>query len=311
MLDTFHLRTFITVVEAGNYSAAAEYLHMSQPAVSQHIHALEEHLDGVRLFRRLGKRMVPTHAGEELLVIARELIILAERAEASIKALKGQVGGQVTIGCTPSSGERLLAPILALFHERFPAVMIHVQVAPTHMLLEAFAQQQLQVLLLEDHQRRRGWEARPLCSEPLLLIAPVNHSLVQPPEVGIDAFNGQPLILPPLGSPLRRSIDETLRRRGLTLQRLNVALETESITLALQAVRAGMGLAFIPQNCLPQGDDLKVINLSGASLQHEWFVLRTRDERAPQSLTELFTFLTGPDVQPLLLDLGCTLPGEK
>ncbi|MBC8074655.1 MAG: LysR family transcriptional regulator, partial [Chloroflexales bacterium] len=84
MLNTFHLRTFVSVADAGSYSAAAALLHLSQPAVSQHIHALEEQLDGVRLFRRVGKKMVPTHAGEELLRTARELVTLATHAEESI-----------------------------------------------------------------------------------------------------------------------------------------------------------------------------------------------------------------------------------
>ena len=57
MLNTLHLQTFLAVVEAGNYSAAAERLHMSQPAVSQHIRALEDQLDHVRLFQRVGQQM--------------------------------------------------------------------------------------------------------------------------------------------------------------------------------------------------------------------------------------------------------------
>ena len=55
MLNTIHLQTFLAVVEAGNYSAAADRLHMSQPAVSQHIRSLEQYLDNVRLFRRVGR----------------------------------------------------------------------------------------------------------------------------------------------------------------------------------------------------------------------------------------------------------------
>ena len=97
MLNTLHLQTFLAVVEAGNYSAAAERLHMSQPAVSQHIRALEEQLDNVRLFRRVGQQMLLTHAGEELVGSAREMMALAMRAEESIRALRGQISGHVTI----------------------------------------------------------------------------------------------------------------------------------------------------------------------------------------------------------------------
>ncbi|WP_322510960.1 LysR family transcriptional regulator, partial [Chloroflexus sp.] len=63
MLNTVHLQTFLAVVETGSFSAAAKRLHMSQPAVSQQIRALEEQVGGVRLFRRSGQQMVLTLAG--------------------------------------------------------------------------------------------------------------------------------------------------------------------------------------------------------------------------------------------------------
>src|SRR6266540_325764 len=130
MLNTIHLQTFLAVVESGNYSAAAERLHMSQPAVSQHIRALEQHLDNVPLFRRIGQRMALTHAGEELVEVAREMLALSSRAEENIRVLRGQISGRVTVGCTPSSGEQLLSPLLANFRAHFPAIAVTVTMAP-------------------------------------------------------------------------------------------------------------------------------------------------------------------------------------
>src|SRR5205085_8769185 len=148
MLNTFHLQTFLAVVEAGNYSAAAERLHMSQPAVSQHIRALEEQLDNVRLFRRVGQQMLLTHAGEELVESAREMLALSTRAEENIRALRGQISGRVTLGCTPSSGERLLPPLLAAFRSRFPAISVAVTIAPLETLLEWLAVHQVHLLFI-------------------------------------------------------------------------------------------------------------------------------------------------------------------
>ncbi|MCS6889429.1 MAG: LysR family transcriptional regulator, partial [Chloroflexus sp.] len=91
MLNTVHLQTFLAVVETGSFSAAAKRLHMSQPAVSQQIRALEEQVGGVRLFRRSGQQMVLTLAGEQLLSSARELVAMAERAVQAVSALRGQI----------------------------------------------------------------------------------------------------------------------------------------------------------------------------------------------------------------------------
>jgi DNA-binding transcriptional LysR family regulator len=310
MLNTFHLRTFVAVADAGSYSAAAALLHLSQPAVSQHIRALEDQLDGVRLFRRVGKKMAATHAGEELLRTARELVTLATHAEESIRALKGQLGGRVLLGCTPSSGERLLAPLLAAFRARFPSVALDVQLAPAALLLEWMAEQQVHVLLMEEQQRRRNWESTLLGSEPMLLLAPRGHPLLQQEQVPPGALREQPLILPRAGTPLRRAIEDALRRRGLPAAELHLALESDSTALAVQCVRAGLGLAFVPLSRQPRSRDVGVVTLAGIGLRQEWYALRTRDGAASQARDELFAFLTGRDSRAILTREGLQAPSE-
>lgn len=304
MLNTFHLQTFLAVVDAGNYTAAAELLHMSQPAVSQQIRALEEQLGNVRLFRRVGQRMVPTHAGEELLVVARELVTLAENAEQNIRALRGQVAGRVVIGCTPNSGEHLLPTLLSTFHTLFPTVMLTVHVAPSDVLLEALSTHQVALLLIEEQQRRRGWESQLLGSEDLTLFVPHNHPFLEQAQVTPGMLRDQPLVLPRLGSPLRRTIEDGLRRRGVSATDLRIALEADSLTMIVQGVRHGLGLAFVPATLCNSADGMRNVALTGAPLQQEWYVLRVRERSAPRAAQELFSFLTGTTARALLAKVG-------
>jgi DNA-binding transcriptional LysR family regulator len=307
MLNTIYLRTFLAVVDAGSYTAAAEVLHMSQPAVSQHIRSLEEQLGEVRLFRRMGQRMVPTHAGEELLAVARELMLLSERAEQSIRALRGQVAGHVALGCTLNSGEYLLPTLLAAFRERFPEVSFSVQVAPNEALLDALAQRQVALLLLEEHQRRRGWVAQVVGRETLALLAPAQHPLLQEEEVPPGVLREQPLIVPCAGTPLRRTVEDALRRRGVLLSEARVVLECDSLALALESVRYGMGLAFVPRSRLPADTAYGQIALSGAALHQDWYVLRERARSLPRAAQELYTFLTSSAARAVLAQCGLTL----
>src|SRR5215208_4606363 len=296
MLNTLHLQTFLAVVEAGNYSAAAERLHMSQPAVSQHIRALEDQLDHVRLFRRVGQQMLMTHAGEDLIESAREMLALSARAEESIRALRGQISGRVIIGCTPSSGERLLPPVLNAFHTRFPAIAISITIAPLETLLEWLTMHQVHILLIEEQQRRRGWESQMLGAERLLLVAPRGHTLLQQEQV------------PP--GPLRRAIDDGLRRRSVAAADISIAIETDSVTLMIQAVRDGLGLAFVPQTRLPRGRDIGLIDLAGVNLQQEWHILRSRERSAPRAVQELYTFIAGSDARRILAKEGLKITTE-
>jgi DNA-binding transcriptional LysR family regulator len=305
MLNTFHLRTFLAVVDAGTYSAAAAALHMSQPAISQQIRALEEQLGEIRLFRRVGKKMALTHAGEELLVSARELVQLAERAEQSILALKGQVAGRVALGCTASSGERLLPRILAGFQPQFPSVMLDLVVAPADELLDALAERSLSLVLIEEQQRRRGLELTPLGGEALVLLAPTGHALLKQAQVSPTALRELPLVLPRPGSPLRRTIEEGLRRRGLPAAELRPVLETDSVVAMLQAARAGLGLTFVPRSCAPsRGEGVGLVELADQPIQQDWFLCRARERSLPRAVQALYEYLISPPARALLARAG-------
>lgn len=310
MLNTLYIRTFLAVVDAGNYTAAAEQLHMSQPAISQHIRALEEQLGNIRLFRRVGQRMVPTHAGEELLAAARELMVMLERTEQNIRSLRGQVAGRVVIGCTSSSGERFLPPLLAGFRACFPEVVLVVHVAPAEALLAALLNQHVTLLVIEAQQRRRGWETHLLGREALMLVAPQAHPLLLHDQVPLGLLREYPMVLPASGSFLRRTIEGDLLRQGVAVSELQVVLESDSLTVVLQAVRDGLGLAFVPDGCLPTVADVGRVALSGTTLVQEWYVLRERERNREiaRAAEELYTFLTGASARQILGQWGVALP---
>jgi DNA-binding transcriptional LysR family regulator len=302
MLNTFHLRTFLAVVDHGSYSAAAKSLHMSQPAVSQQIHALEEQLGDVRLFRRIGQRMVPTHAGEELLRSARDLVGLAERVEQDMLALRGQVTGQVNLGCTPNSGERLLPALLALYHQQYPSVGLSLLIDNHDRLVEALSERSIDLMLSEELFRRRGFETAALGSEALILVAQEQNPVLSPDHPPLDTLRDQPFILPRHGEALRRSIDEGLRRRGMAGD-LRVVLETSSISALIEAIRHDIGLAFIPQSYLPIAS-IAPVPLAGPPLHQDWVAIRLRERSIPRPAQSFFDLLTGRAAQVELLRLG-------
>lgn len=309
MLNTFHLRTFIAVVDEGNFSKAAARLHMTQPAVSQQIRALEEQLGDIKLFRRVGQTMVPTHAGEELLAIARDLVTLAQRAEQNLLALKGQVVGRVAVGCTPSSGERLLPRLLAGFHSQFPTVALEIAVTPADELLDALVERRVALVLIEEQQRRRGVELTPLASEPVLLLAPTGHPLLKQEQVPPGVLREERLALPRPGAPLRRVVEEALRRRGVGGVELRPVLETDSTTALVQAARAGLGLAFVPRSCAPvRGEGVGVVDLGGQPIGQDWFLARVRERSLPRAVQALYDYLLGPQARTILTRAGLAVP---
>jgi DNA-binding transcriptional LysR family regulator len=227
-----------------------------------------------------------------------------------MRGLRGQVTGRVALGCTPSSGEHLLPPLLAAFHIRFPSIAVTVLQAPLETLLEWLAAQEVQVLLVEEQQRRRGWESHLLGSERLVLVAPRGHVLLQQEQVPPGMLREVPLVLPRPGTPMRRVIEDGLRRRGVGSVDITIALEADGIALMVQSVRSGVGLAFIPQTRVPRGRETGVVELAGANLQQEWYALRSRERGAPRAVQELYGFLVGSDARRILIKEGLKVASE-
>jgi LysR family transcriptional regulator, cyn operon transcriptional activator len=123
-----HLRAFATIVGAGGFARAAERLHVSQPALSRQIHALELEL-GISLFDRVGRGVRLTSQGEDLLTHSRRLLTelgsLSERA----RALKAGQAGLLRVGATPQVIESLLADFLAGYERRHPLVEVELKEA--------------------------------------------------------------------------------------------------------------------------------------------------------------------------------------
>jgi DNA-binding transcriptional LysR family regulator len=287
MLNTTHLQTFIAVVETGSYSAAARRLHMTQPAVSQHIRTIEKQLGDVRLFRRVGKQMALTQVGEELLVATRELLAMADKAVTRIRALRGQLVGHVTIGRVPAISERYLPPVLAQFHSAHPLVSFALVVGSLEALVEKLERQQLDLALLDEQQRRRGLSSHSLGRQEIVAVAPHGHRLLGQETVVPGMLREEPLVLPQAPSSLRRGIEDALRRRGEASVNLNVALETDDPATALQAARSGLGLAFVPAALVPPLDGIDQLRVQGLQLAQEWHLVQARERDASRAVREL------------------------
>src|SRR5438105_5698357 len=154
-MDLRRLRTFVAVVEVGTVSKAALRLRISQSALSRQISDLERELR-VRLFDRVGRRLVPTAIVEELLEDCRGVLgqvrSLGERAE----LLRGGDSGVLKVAASPQMIESVLSTFLPRYAVRFP----NVQVRLTEALGPA------QVALLERGEVHLGIRARPGCRSP-------------------------------------------------------------------------------------------------------------------------------------------------
>jgi len=122
-MELYQLRSFVAVAEAGHLTRAAEKLHVSQPAVSAQIKALEDELD-LALFERTSSGMVLTAAGERLLVDAEKVLAAAQAMRTEAKALKGEVAGKVRVGTMSDPAFIRIGEFLSATVERYPLLQL-------------------------------------------------------------------------------------------------------------------------------------------------------------------------------------------
>src|SRR5215469_5049001 len=124
-MENFRLKVFRTVAEQASFRKASERLNLSQPAVSQQIHALEEEL-GVTLFDRSGNHVRLTPAGTVLLKYARRGAKLAREALEALAKIEGEPRGELRLGASTTVAQYILPRMLGAFQKEYPHVALSV-----------------------------------------------------------------------------------------------------------------------------------------------------------------------------------------
>lgn len=241
------LHTFVGIAEAGGIAGAGARLHVSQPAASRQILALEAEL-GIRLFDRIGRRFRLTSEGEDLLRQSRRLLVEADFLRARARALKGGQTGILRVGATPMAIENTLSAFLSRHRLRHPGVEVHLVEDGGLRLPGRLEQGDVHLALVVPDDRFRSRLLHPVCN---LAVLSSSHPLSRRRTLDVADLADQPLLL------LRRSFGS----RGWFDAACNVAhirprvlLESDAPHTLTALTLAGYGVAVVPStSVIPAG----------------------------------------------------------
>jgi DNA-binding transcriptional LysR family regulator len=240
------LRAFSYVIELGSFSAAAERLELSQPAVSLQVRELEKNV-GVRLIERVGRRAAPTAAGQELLDHARRIDANVDAAlDAMARHAKGTIG-RIRIGTGATACIYFLPPILRALRGRFPALDIVVSTGNTTDILKMIEDNTLDFGLVTLPVSGRMFDVQPLIEDEFVAIAAPDADPL-PEKVAPADLGKRPLVLSQAGANTRALIDQWAMRAGTALKPV---MELDSVEAIKQIVGAGLGCGIVPKMALP------------------------------------------------------------
>jgi DNA-binding transcriptional LysR family regulator len=249
-MDTQSLHAFVTVAETGSFTAAAEALFITQPAVSKRIAHLEEQLDA-RLFDRVGRRVQLTEAGEALLPRARRILLELEDPSRAIGNLSGQVGGRLRIGTSHHIGLHRLPPVLRAFSAAWPEVKLDIRFIDSEEAWDAVMHGDLELgLVTLPPQPDPGTETRVIWDDPLAFMAGPEHPLAREKSVSLETLTRHAALLPSPVTFTRRIVEGLFREKGLAL---DVSMSTNYLETIHMMVSIGLGWSVLPASMLDDG----------------------------------------------------------
>ncbi len=249
-MENFRLKVFRTVAEQMSFRKAAESLHLSQPAVSQQIRALEEEA-GTRLFDRAGgeghgTQIALTEAGRVLLRYANQAAEIMSEAQRALAELNHEVAGELRLGASTTIAQYVLPRILGAFLRQYPHVHLSVTSGNTERIAEAVAEQQVMLGIIEGPAMRRDVKTERLVQdEVVLIINPMHPWAAHRSPIRVEDLTQVPLLLRERGSGSRRVVERALKHAGLPLKNLRVAMELDSTEAILSGVEADLGAGFV------------------------------------------------------------------
>ncbi|MDR7401114.1 MAG: LysR family transcriptional regulator [Armatimonadota bacterium] len=280
-MNLHQLRIFYTVARLGSFSRAAEELRISQPSVSIQVADLERSL-GVELFEQLGRRIYLTEAGRVLEEYARRILSLAEEARAALDDVRGMRRGRLALGASMTPGAYILPRALGAYQERYPQVVVTLEIAPARRIQEKLARNELDLGVVGAEAVGPDLAAEPLVDDELILVTHPAHPLAAAGIAHVRGLRDHRLILRERGSGTREVVEAAFREVGVQVP---VHMELSSIEAIKEAVAAGAGATILSRFAVAAdlaAGRLAAVPLADLTIRRRFVLVRHRDKRLTQ-----------------------------
>ena len=277
-LDSRQLRAFSILARTGSFTATAQELHLSQSAISHSMKALEQEI-GCRLLDRMGKTVVLTQAGEQLLVHVEK--VLQEMATARVEL--GRLGkwgsSRLRIGASTTACQYVLPAVLREFKESFPQCAISIEPGDTPEMIEALRAHRIDLAVNLEPRGEEPLEFRPLFTDELVFVTSPLHPWARAGKVTRDEIPREHYILYGKGSYTFRMVEDYFREDKVVL---HSQLDLGNMEAIKELVKLGLGISIMaPWTVRKELSEksLVALPLGRRKLKRRWGVLHWRGRR--------------------------------
>ena len=277
-LDSRQLRAFSVLARTGSFTQTARELHLTQSGISHSMKALETDV-GCRLLDRLGKKVVLTQAGEQLLQHAQKILSEMDSARDSLTQLGKWGKGRLRLGGSTTACQHLIPPVLREFKESFPDHVISLEPGDTPELVASLLRHRIDLALSLEAEKEPQLEFHPLFSDDLQFIVSPLHPWARAKHIERNEIPRQNYILYSKRSITFRLIEDYFRRDQMVL---NAVIEVGSMEATKELVKLGLGISilapWIARKEIEEGS-LAMLPLGRKKLTRRWGILHWRGKR--------------------------------
>ena len=273
MLD-FRTETFLTVCQTMNFTAAARQLNITQPAVSQHIHFLEEQYH-TSLFIYQNKQLFLTRSGE---ILRRHLLTMKNDEKAVMEELKNNITGieTLSIGVTMTIGEYAIVDKLAGFLIQHPEINIHLHYGNTLQLLKLLNSGQISMAIVEGNYPKEYYSHKKYSTEDYIAVCAASHHFMTDHPYTMNDLVHERLLVREEGSGTRNILEQSLMTHGLHISDFIHYIDIENMHTIIGLLKRDCGISFLYKIAVEKelhSGILKEIPLDDFKMQHDFDII--------------------------------------
>ena len=287
--DLADLRAFVAVAELNSFRAAADAIHLSQPALSRRVEKLESAL-GVRLFERTTRSVSLTAVGRDFSRKARSLLDDLEDSLLSMQAVAASQQGEVVIACVPSAVYYFLPKVLRDFHDQHPRIRVRIIDDSANAALESVARGEADfgINIIGTQEPEIEFEA--ILKEPFVVACHRSHPLARLKKASWAQLAQYDFMTVDKSSGNRLLVDLALANSAI---RPSWCFEAKHVSTLLGLVEAGLGVAVVPRLSMPQGEHatLAMVALVEPTIDRTVGLIRRRGRELPPAARKLYELI--------------------
>lgn len=287
-MSDFRLKVFLSVARNLSFTKASQELFITQPAITKHIQELES-LYKIRLFERLGNKIVLTKAGELLQEHSERILEDYKRLDYEMHLLHNECSGELRLGASTTISQYVLPPLLARFIEKFPQVSLSLLNGNSRDVENALQEHRIDLGLVEGIIRLPNLKYTTFLDDELVAVVHTHSKLAKLDEISVYDLYNIPLVLRERGSGTLDVLETSLLRHNIRLSDLNIKMylgSTESIKLFLENTDC-MGIVSVRSISRELAVGLfKVIDIKYLEMEREFSFARLQGEES--GLSQVF-----------------------